>query len=89
VRGEVIASSGSSWVTGRRQTVRIIRTSTGKFVVAIQYETQWQGEHNTDEAAVLPSLKQIVEYLSGRVPGWMLQELIEELGEEAIAEEIE
>lgn len=98
VRGEEIAKSESSWnnaspgysgSTGRKQRVRIIKTAKGKFVVAILHETQWQGEHDTDEASILPSLKEVVAYLSGHVPNWMHEELIQDLGEEAVAEEVE
>lgn len=98
VLGEVVASDESSserafgnysGSPGRSQEVKIIKTASGKFVVAIHHKTAWQGEHDTDEAAVFPSKKECVEYLSERVPGWMLQELITELGEEAIAEGVE
>jgi len=97
VRGKEVASAESSWnnacsnysgSTGRRAKVRVIKTATGKFVVAIEHLTQWQGEHDTEEAAVLPSIKESVQYLTDKVPGWMLQELIAELGEEAVAEEV-
>ena len=93
VRGEVIASGETSWNNasshysgspGRQQKARIIKTATGKFVVALTYETQWEGEHDATEAAVFPSLKQCVGYLSERVPNWMLHELIAELGEAAV-----
>jgi hypothetical protein len=98
VRGEVIATGESSFnnaspdysgSTGRAQEVQVIKTASGKYVAAIHHVTQWQGEHNTDEAAVFPSLTQITKYLSDHVPGWMLQELVEQLGEEAVAEEVE
>jgi len=98
VRGEVVANKESSFnnaasnysgSTGRAQEVRILKTATGKYVVAIHHKTLWQGEHDTDEAAVFPSCKECVEYLQGRVPNWMLQDLIEELGEETVAEEVE
>ena len=98
VRGELLARSESSWdtadpehsgSTGRCEDVRIYRTASGKYVVAIHHRTQWEGEHDTNEAAVLPSLRQCVDYLADKVPGWMLQELIETLGEEAVAEEVE
>lgn len=98
VRGEIIASNGSSLNNadpsysgscGHSQNVQILKTATGKYVVAIHNQTCWQGEHDTDEAAVFPSLKQSVECLSERVPGWMLEEIIKELGEEAVAEEVD
>lgn len=98
VRGVIIASVSSSWdtastaysgSTGQKQDVCIIRTSTGKYVVRVEHYTLWLGSKDTHDAAVYPSLKQCVEYLSDRIPGWMLKELIEELGEEAVAEEVE
>ena len=97
VRGEVIAENESSMnnaspdfdSTGRKRHVQVIKTATGKYVVAVHHTTIWQGEHDTDEAAVLPSLKECVEYLRDRVPAWMLEELIRSLGEEAVAEEVE
>jgi hypothetical protein len=69
--------------------VQVILTASKKYVVGIEHKTQWEGEHNTDEAAVFPSAKQAVGYLAERVPNWMLQELIKEIGEEAVAEEVE
>ena len=98
VRGTIIASNESSLnnaspsysgSTGRAQRVEVILTASKKYVVRIEHTTQWQGEHNTDEAAVFPSAKQAVGYLAERVPNWMLQELIKEIGEEAVAEEVE
>lgn len=98
VRGELLASAESSsnnassaysGSVGRSQEARVIRTATGKHVVAIHYCTCWQGEHDTFDAAVLPGLKQCVEYLEDKVPAWLLQDLIHDLGEEAVAEEVE
>ena len=98
IRGELLASAASSnnnvhpdysGSAGRRQTVWVYRTASGKHIAAIQHLTCWQGEHDTDEAAVFPGLIQCVEYLRERVPGWMLQRLIQDLGEEAVAEEVE
>ena len=85
IRGELLASNESSsnnasgdysGNVGRSEEVSVYRTQSGKYVVAIHYATCWQGEHDTDEAAVFPGLLQAVAYLSDRVPGWMLQELI-------------
>ena len=98
VRGEILAknessdnnASGSySGSVGRSQEVRVIKTASGKYVAVIHHNTCWQGEHDTDEAVVLPGLSQVVEYLGDHVPGWMLAELVGELGEEAVAEEID
>ena len=97
IRGELLASNSSSsnnacsdysGSVGRSQEVSVYRTASGKFVVAIHHETCWQDEHDTDEASVFPGLSQAVEFLGDQVPGWMLQELIAKLGEEAVAEEI-
>jgi len=97
VRGEVLASNesslnnanpGYSGSTGHAQDVKVYLTASKKYVVAIHHTTQWQGEHDTDEAAVYPSLNECVAHLSERVPGWMLQELMTDLGEEAVAEEV-
>ena len=97
IRGEVLASNSSSMnnacsdysgSTGRSQEVAVYKTASGKFIVAIHHNTCWQGEHDTDEASVFPGLTQVVAFLGDTVPGWMLQELIDELGEEAVAEEI-
>jgi hypothetical protein len=100
VRGEVVAKGGTSWnnassaysgSNGRQQTVRIIKTATGKYVVAILNETQWQGDHDTEDAAVFPSLKDCLAYLLDRLrlPRWMIDELVEQIGEENVAEDIE
>ena len=74
--------------TGRSQSVRIYRTASGKYVVAIHHYTAWQGEHDTDEAAVFPSLAECIQFLGNRVPGWMLQDIINELGEEEVAQDV-
>ena len=92
VRGEVVASNGTTegqGSPGRWQDVKVIKTASKRYVASIHYNTLWQGEHGTDEAVVLPGLSQVVEYLGERVPGWMLTELIKELGEEAVAEEVD
>ena len=96
VRGEVIASSGTSsdnasssysGSPGRSMAVEVIKTATAQYVVSIHYSTCWQGEHDTDEAVVFPSLTQAIDYL-GDIPGWLLSEIIEEIGDEAVAEEV-
>lgn len=98
VRGEVIAESESSWnnastsysdSTGRRMKVRIIKTTTGRYIVAIMHETQWQGEHDTEAASILPSLTDCIAYLSEEVPGWMHEELVDAVGAENVSEDID
>lgn len=98
VRGEVIAKGETSWnkanpaysgSTGRRQKFRIIKTASGRFVAAISHETQWQGEHDAEEAGVFPSVKECLDFMRERVPGWALDELIAEIGEDKVAELLE
>lgn len=98
LRGEAIASHRSSannaspnysGSTGRSQEVTIYLTASGKHVVAIRHFTQWQGEHDSDEAAVFPSAAECLNYLKDRVPHWMVQELVEEIGEEKVAEDVD
>ena len=98
IRGEKLAGAVSSsnnanstysGSVGRSQEVTVYRTATGKIVAAIINLTCWQGEHDTYDAVVFAGIKPCVEYLRERVPGWMLQELIEGLGEEAVAEEVD
>ena len=94
IRGELLASESSdsesassnySGSTGRCQRVRVYRTASGKHVVAIHHETRWQGEHDTDEAAVFPSVAECLQFLGDRVPGWLLQCIVNQLGEEEVA----
>ncbi len=98
VRGEVIASSESSannasshysGSPGISSETTIYKTTSGKIIVAIHHSTCWEGEHDSDEAAVFVNLKQAVDFLSERVSGWMLQELVKVLGEEEAAEDVE
>ena len=98
LRGERVAFCGSSdnnahpqysGSPGRSQSVSIYKTAGSKYVAAITNETCWQGEHNTDEAAVFPSAKQCIDYLTARVPGWLLQELIDELDDDEVADEVD
>ena len=98
IRGELLAqgetssnnaSAEYSGSTGRSQTVRIYRTASGKYVVAIHHYTHWQGEHDTDEAAVFPSLVECVEFLGERVPSWLHRRLVGELGEEQVAVDVD
>ena len=93
VRGEIIGSYNSSLNNaspsysgspGRAQEIQVIKGAGGKFIAAIHHKTQWDGEHDTDEAAVFPSLKQAIRYLADHVPAWMIQELMAELGEDAV-----
>jgi len=59
----------------------------GGLVAAITDLTNWQGEHDTYDAAVFTGIKPCLGYLQEHVPSWMLQSLIEGLGEEVVTEE--
>lgn len=83
------AGPGYSGSAGRSQEVAIYRTVLGKYVTAITNLTSWQGEHDTYDAAEFPGIDPCAGYLRERVPGWMLQSLVEGLGEEAKAEEVD
>ena len=98
IRGTLLASEGTSkenssgyysGSTGRSQSVRIYRTASGKFVVAIHHSTSWQGEHDTDEAGVFPSLVECVEFLGQRVPSSLHSRLVDELGEEQVSVDVD
>lgn len=102
IRGEIIASGESSannahsnysGSTGQWQSVKIYKTVKGRFVVSITHFTQWQGQHDTEEAAVFPDAKACIDFLTGRVPGWLVTDLVDELGVKVgldnIAEEVE
>lgn len=98
VKGEVIAKISSSWnnctsnysgSAGQRQTVRIIKTVSGKYVTAVLYETQWEGAHNTEEASVFHSLAECFDFLQESIPNWMMDALVTDFGEENVAEDVE
>lgn len=98
VRGELLAKAESSFERSRSdysgspghcEEVRIYRTAAGKHVLAIAHYTQWQGEHDSDEAAVFPALSECISYLRDRVPRWMVDELVGLIGAENVAEDVE
>jgi hypothetical protein len=82
------ASPDYSGAAGRAQDVKVYRTSKGTYVVHVHHQTQWQGEHDSDEAEVLASLSDCIPYLSEKIPGWLLQEFIRAVGPENVAEEV-
>lgn len=97
IRGEVVAEVESSsnnahpdysGSAGHWSKVTVYKTAKGLYVVALHCFTCWEGEHDSDEVWVLLSLSEVVMRMSDRLPGWMLQELIGLLGEEAVAEEV-
>jgi len=98
IRGESLAEAESSLnnahprysgATGRSQSCTIYRTSTGRFVVAIHHTTQWQWEHGSDEAAVFPSLGECIGFVGERLPRWMVEDLVEQIGPETLAVDVD
>jgi len=78
-----------SGVTGRSLRGTFYRTAAGKIVVGKIFETQWQGEHDHDEAEVYDSLTEALDALVDHCPAWQYAELVDALGADAVAEKIE
>jgi len=97
IRGELLAavaqsmnnaSTSYSGSPGRCSEVKLYRTATGKHVVSILHRTIWQGEHDTHEAAVYPDLGGCLAYIAARMPGWVVDAIVAEIGEDAVAEDV-
>jgi len=82
------ASPDYSGSRGRAQVVKVYHTSKEKYVVHIHHITQWQGEHDSDEASVATSLSECVSYLQEQIAGWLLQDFINAIGPGSVAEEV-
>lgn len=83
------ASPSYSGATGRAEDAKLYKTAKGSFVVAIHNITQWQGEHDTDEAYVCASKAAAIDCLRSHIPGWLLDDIMDIIGKEDIAEEVE
>jgi len=70
--GDLIAEATSRQQQGPCQSrwyeLALYRTASGKYVVAIGYRTQWQGELPRDEAHVESTLAGAVEALKSTIP---------------------
>lgn len=97
--GEVLASFATSFDRahpdysgrpGRAESVTVYRTKGGKYVVAVAHLTCWQGGHDHYDAQVFGSLSSALNYLAfeADVPEWVVDEIIDQLGAEAVAEEV-
>lgn len=98
IRGELVLETESSWnnaashysgTTGRRQKIKIYKLASGRYLVAIDNLTQWQGQHDTYEAAVFPAIVDCVTYIQQRVPVHIVDYIIWRLGEETLAIDVE
>lgn len=83
------ASPSYSGSVGRSQKVSIYQTKGGKYVAAIHHSTRWQGEHDTDEAESFASAKECAAWLSGKVPAWLFDDIIDTWGPEGVNEQVD
>ncbi len=69
--GREIARAGSSWEraspdfsgsTGRRATLVLYRTGTGRHVCELIEESQWQGEHTRHSGRVCDTVEEIFNF---------------------------
>lgn len=83
--GELLASAGSSWnnahgssysgSVGRRTSLKLYKTSGGKFVCSRIEHTQWQGERNEFYGAVCKTIDEVIDFFGNC---WIAKELYEE-----------
>jgi len=73
---------------GESQAVAVFRIATGRYIVAICHYTCLANEHDRYEAVVLENLPQVVNNLREHVPNWVVDDLIKQLGPEAVAEKV-
>ena len=75
------ASSSYSRSTGRWTELRLFRTKGGKFVCERVGYSQWQGEHDRHEAAVVATEAAVIEFFG---LGWLAKALYAEAGIAAV-----
>jgi hypothetical protein len=71
-RGELVAEASSHFAPGRQERtrwheLRLYRTDGGRHILAIGYQTRWQGEHAHSEAEAV-RLSALGEYLDTHNP---------------------
>jgi hypothetical protein len=63
--GELLAEVKDRWVSGREHTrwheLRAYRTASGRYVLEVEYVTQWQGEQGSCRAEVYDTMEALVE----------------------------
>jgi EXLDI family protein len=84
--GEEIAEAGGQWRHGKEQnrwtTLTLYRTKAGKYVLAKDYYTQWQGEQNDHQVTVCQDAHAVLAALcSGEADYALPENPDEELGE--------
>lgn len=60
--GEQLATVQSEWTHGRRLTLALYRTDSGRYVCERIGSTQWQGEHDRHESAVCDTVQGVSEF---------------------------
>lgn len=67
-QGELIAEAHGRWQNGREQNrwtdLTLYKTAGGKYVLQNEYNTQWQGEANSDDAWVLATAQEVYDKLT-------------------------
>ena len=65
--GEMLANVSNRWLAGREQTrwteITAYKTESGKYVIAWEFITLWQGEMNTCKATVCGMVSEVVAEL--------------------------
>lgn len=87
--GVALASVSNRWVAGQEQTrwteITVYQTESGKYVIAWEFITLWQGEENSYRAKVCERVAEVTAELMGNNPEGqaffsdMAKELIGEL----------
>jgi len=66
-KGEMVASADGKWFNGKDQNrwheITIFRTAGGKYVLSIEYRTQWQGEADAHDVEVCDDIEKVVDFL--------------------------
>jgi len=75
------ACSNYSRETGRWCELALYRTAGGRYVCSQVGRTQWQGEHDRHEAAVVDDADGVIEFFGA---GWLAKQLYEEASIECI-----
>jgi hypothetical protein len=70
--GELLSSANCEYVGGQQQNryheIDIYRTASGKYVLAINYHTRWQGEHGTHDVTTHEDINGVISQLTRTNP---------------------
>jgi hypothetical protein len=66
--GELLAESDGKWASGKEQNrwhnLRLFQTAEGKYLLAIEYKTIWEGELDNYWAGVADNIEELKDQLS-------------------------